>query len=80
MDDDRISLAHGNGGRFMRELIDEVFARHLRDSDLDVQADAVFRDAIERMISAEDSHGMMRVASTAYDEVNSRATEYGLTD
>ncbi len=41
MDDDRISLAHGNGGRFMRELIDDVFARHLGPSDLDVLADAV---------------------------------------
>lgn len=41
MDDDRITLAHGNGGRFMRELIDEVFARHLGTADLDTQADAV---------------------------------------
>ncbi len=41
MEDDRITLAHGNGGRFMRELIEEVFARNLVDSDLDVQADAV---------------------------------------
>ena len=41
MDDDRITLAHGNGGRFMRELIEEVFARNLVDSDLDIQADAV---------------------------------------
>ncbi len=40
MEDDRISLAHGNGGRFMRELIEEVFARHLGGSGLDVQADA----------------------------------------
>ena len=40
MQDDRITLAHGNGGRFMRELIEEIFARHLADSDLDVQADA----------------------------------------
>ena len=40
MEDDRISLAHGNGGRFMRELIEEVFARHLGDQDLDIQADA----------------------------------------
>jgi len=40
MDDDRISLAHGNGGRYMRELIEQVFAHHLSDSDLDVQADA----------------------------------------
>ncbi len=41
MEDDRISLAHGNGGRFMRELIEEVFAGQLAASDLDVQADAV---------------------------------------
>ena len=41
MDDDRISLAHGNGGRFMRELIEEIFARHLGRDELDTQADAV---------------------------------------
>ena len=41
MQDTHISLAHGNGGRFMHELIDDVFARHLSNPDLDVQADAV---------------------------------------
>jgi len=41
MEDSHISLAHGNGGRFMRELIDDIFARHLSNPDLDVQADAV---------------------------------------
>lgn len=41
MDGDRISLAHGNGGRFMRELIEAIFVRHLGAADLDVQADAV---------------------------------------
>ncbi len=41
MDDERISLAHGNGGRFMRELIEDVFARRLSASAIDVQADAV---------------------------------------
>ena len=41
MEDDRITLAHGNGGRFMRELIEEVFARHLSHAALDVEADAV---------------------------------------
>lgn len=41
MEDERISLAHGNGGRFMRELIEEVFARQLAASRIDVQADAV---------------------------------------
>ena len=44
MEDDRISLAHGNGGRFMRELIDEVFARLIGREQLDVQADAVAID------------------------------------
>lgn len=39
--DKHISLAHGNGGRFMRELIDGVFARHLCNDVLDVHADAV---------------------------------------
>jgi hydrogenase expression/formation protein HypE len=44
MQDTHISLAHGNGGRYMRELIDEIFARHLANPDLDVQADAVHID------------------------------------
>ena len=41
MEDARISLAHGNGGRFMRELIEDIFARHLGREELDTQADAV---------------------------------------
>jgi hydrogenase expression/formation protein HypE len=41
MQDTHISLAHGNGGRFMRELIEEVFAPHLSNPSLDVHADAV---------------------------------------
>ncbi|MCG8371367.1 MAG: hydrogenase expression/formation protein HypE [Proteobacteria bacterium] len=36
-----MSLAHGNGGRFMRELIEDVFAKALSASEIDVQADAV---------------------------------------
>lgn len=40
MEDDRITLAHGNGGRFMRELIEEIFARNLADAELDTQVDA----------------------------------------
>jgi hydrogenase expression/formation protein HypE len=35
-----IILAHGNGGRYMRELIDEIFARHLANPNLDVALDA----------------------------------------
>jgi hydrogenase expression/formation protein HypE len=41
MQDTHVALAHGNGGRFMRELIEEVFARHLANPALDVRADAV---------------------------------------
>ena len=41
MNEDRILLAHGNGGRFMRELITEVFAKHLANPALDTDADAV---------------------------------------
>ncbi len=40
MDDTHISLAHGNGGHFMRELIETLFARHLANPLLDVQTDA----------------------------------------
>jgi len=40
MQDDHISLAHGNGGRYMRELINEIFARHLANDQLDVQVDS----------------------------------------
>jgi len=39
--DTYVTLAHGNGGRFMRALIEEVFARHLANPDLDTSADAV---------------------------------------
>jgi len=41
MDDTRILLAHGNGGRLMRELIAGIFARHLGNPLLDTVADAV---------------------------------------
>lgn len=36
----RISLAHGNGGRLMRQLIDELFARLLYDDVSNAQLDA----------------------------------------
>jgi hydrogenase expression/formation protein HypE len=39
--DTRIALAHGNGGRMMRELIDELFAAALANPQLDTGADAV---------------------------------------
>lgn len=40
MRDTHVRLAHGNGGRLMRELIEEMFARHLSNPLLDVGADA----------------------------------------
>jgi hydrogenase expression/formation protein HypE len=41
IEDSRITLAHGNGGRHMRELIAGIFARHLANEVLDIGADAV---------------------------------------
>jgi len=41
IDDRFVTLAHGNGGRLTRELIAEVFARHLSNPQLDIAADAV---------------------------------------
>ncbi len=40
MQDTHVSLAHGNGGRYMRELIHDIFARHLANPLLDTAADA----------------------------------------
>jgi hypothetical protein len=39
--DTHISLAHGNGGRLMRELIEELFVPALANPQLDTGADAV---------------------------------------
>jgi hydrogenase expression/formation protein HypE len=41
MQDRHVSLAHGNGGRHMRELIEHVFARHLANPGLNIRVDAV---------------------------------------
>jgi hydrogenase expression/formation protein HypE len=38
--DTHVSLAHGNGGRLMRELIDDVFVRVLSNPFLDTSTDA----------------------------------------
>jgi hydrogenase expression/formation protein HypE len=38
--DKLITLAHGNGGRRMRELINETFARHLDNDHLDTSLDS----------------------------------------
>lgn len=36
----KITLAHGNGGRLTRKLIEEIFARYLGNPNLDIQCDA----------------------------------------
>jgi hydrogenase expression/formation protein HypE len=46
MEDTHIGLAHGNGGRYMRELIEELFARHLANPLLDTQTDAAALPAL----------------------------------
>lgn len=46
MRDAQILLAHGNGGRQMRELIEEVFVRHLANPELDQSADGAVLPAI----------------------------------
>jgi hydrogenase expression/formation protein HypE len=38
--DSHITLAHGNGGRRMRELISDIFVRHLGNAALDTRCDA----------------------------------------
>jgi len=45
--DTHITLAHGNGGRYMRELIEHLFQRYLGGATLDVQADAVVAPGLE---------------------------------
>lgn len=39
-----VTLAHGNGGRYMRELIDDVFKRHLANPHLNTNVDATLID------------------------------------
>ena len=46
--DTHVTLAHGNGGLYMRELIEEVFARHLGNPDLDLQCDAAVVPSLEQ--------------------------------
>jgi len=50
IEDTHVTLAHGNGGRRMRELIEEIFAHHLGNASLDVQLDAVPLDFAPGMV------------------------------
>ncbi len=38
--DTHISVAHGNGSRLMRELIEQLFVKHLKNDLLDTGTDA----------------------------------------
>ncbi|MBS1213997.1 MAG: hypE, partial [Proteobacteria bacterium] len=55
--DTHVSLAHGNGGRLMRELIEDLFRRHLGNELLDTGADAcpvpIFADAGRWMVTTD---------------------------
>jgi hydrogenase expression/formation protein HypE len=42
IEDRFVTLAYGNGGRYMRELITQIFARHLANPQLDIGADAAY--------------------------------------
>jgi hydrogenase expression/formation protein HypE len=94
MDDTHIRLAHGNGGSYMRELIETVFARHLANPLLNVQADAVALPAMEGggvvMVTTDGftvqplefpggTIGSLAVHGTVNDLAVSGATPYYLT-
>ena len=44
MTEPRVSLAHGNGGRYMRELIHDIFAKHLANDLLNTDLDSAILD------------------------------------
>ena len=61
-------------------LYDDVEAMLRAVNGLVAEAEAGDPAAIERLTSPEElTHGRPRAASTAFDEVDARATEYGLT-
>jgi hydrogenase expression/formation protein HypE len=59
LQDDFITLAHGNGGRYMRELIDDLFARHLASDCLDTGVDAA-------MLPIESAAGELMVTTDGF--------------
>jgi len=92
MDDTHISLAHGNGGHYMRELIEEIFARHLANPLLNVNVDAAALPALdgELMVTADGftvqplefpggTIGSLAVHGTVNDLAVSGATPHYLT-
>ncbi len=92
MDDLNISLAHGNGGHYMRELIEELFARHLGNPLLDVNVDAAALPSLdgELMVTTDGftvqplefpggTIGSLAVHGTVNDLAVSGATPHYLT-
>ena len=58
-EDKVVSLAHGNGGRYMRELITEIFARHLGNPELDVCTDAAALTLPEGLVPMTTTDGFI---------------------
>ncbi len=92
MDDTHISLAHGNGGRCMRELVETLFAKHLANPLLDVHTDAAALPALdgELMVTTDGftvqplefpggTIGSLAVHGTINDLAVSGATPHYLT-
>ena len=50
IEDTHVTLAHGNGGRRTRELIEEIFAHHLANPSLDIRLDAAPLDFAPGMV------------------------------
>jgi hydrogenase expression/formation protein HypE len=58
-EDRLVTLAHGNGGRYMRELITEIFARHLHNPELDICTDAAAITLPEGMVVMTTTDGFI---------------------
>jgi hydrogenase expression/formation protein HypE len=54
MQDSYITLAHGNGGYYMRELIEVIFAKCLSYPELDVHSDAVALPSHQDLVITTD--------------------------
>ena len=56
-DDIHVSLAHGNGGRFMNALIEEIFARHFANPEFGADLDAapIRLDPMKEIVMTTDS-------------------------
>ncbi len=88
---DRITLAHGNGGRFMRSLIDEVLAPALGPAAPDTRLDAAPFDAPGALVVTTDGFtvqplefpggdlGSLAVHGTVNDLAVAGATPLALT-